>query len=162
LQKALTDTDSRSLLYVLRFANGFQPSAVVARWSPSGNWSFKYNDFDTLNTECFAFPSPNSDKCLAFGTRGTTLRGSVNPATGTITMSVPPRFSGGNALLLALSGGQGPNQRPHQVLATSGARFYDASAFTFGDTQDANGVVGETQTYLYPLDNTPAMDFRMP
>jgi hypothetical protein len=48
------------------------------------------------------------------------------------------------------------------VLATSGARFYDASAFTFGDTQDTNGVVGETQTYLYPLDNTPAMDFRMP
>ena len=43
-----------------------------------------------------------------------------------------------------------------------GARFYDASAFTFGDTQDTDGLVTETQTYLYPLDNTPAMDFRMP
>jgi len=162
LTKALTDTNSQSLLYVLRFSNGFQPSAVVARWSSSNGWSFKYNDYDTLNTECFAVPSPNSDKCLAFGNRGTTLRGSVNTATGTITMSVPPKFSGGLALLLALSGGQGPNQRPHQVLATSGSRFYDASAFTFGDTQDTNGVVGETQSYLYPLDNTPAMDFRMP
>jgi len=80
----------------------------------------------------------------------------------TITISVPPKFPGGNALLLALSGGQGPNQRPHQVLATSGARFYDASVFTFGDTQDTNTLVSETQTYLYPLDNSPAMDFRLP
>jgi hypothetical protein len=162
LAKALSDTNSQSLLYVLRFSNGFQPSAVVARYSPSNGWSFKYNDFDTLNTECAALPSPNSDKCLAYGVAGTPLQGTVNTATGTITMKVPPKFSGGSALLLALSGGQGPNQRPHQVLATSGSRFYDASAFTFGDTQDTNGVVGETQTYLYPLDNTPAMDFRLP
>jgi hypothetical protein len=161
LSQALTDTNSASLLYVLRFANGFQPGAVVARWSPTRGWTFKYNDYDTLATECFAAPSP-SEKCLAFGARGTTIPGSVNVGTGTITMLVPQRYPGGAALLLALSGGQGPNQRPHQVLATSGARFYDASAFTFGDTQDTNGVVDETQTYLYPLDNTPAMDFRMP
>jgi hypothetical protein len=162
LNKALTDTNSQSLLYVLRFANGFQPSAVVARYSPSNGWSFKYNDYDTLNTECLALPSTSSDKCLAFGVRGTTLRGSVNAGTGTITMSVPPRFPGGRSLLVALAGGQGPGQRPHLVQATSGARFYDASAFTFGDTQDTDGLVTETQTYLYPLDNTPAMDFRMP
>jgi hypothetical protein len=162
LTKAMTDTQSASLLYVLRFANGFQPSAVVARYSPVHGWSFKYNDFDTLQTECTAPPSTSSDKCLSFGVAGTTLPGSVNVAAGTITMSVPPTFSGGRPLLVALAGGQGPGQRPHLVQATSGARFYDASAFTFGDTQDTNGVVHETQTYLYPLDNTPAMDFTMP
>jgi hypothetical protein len=162
LNQALSDTNSASLLYVLRFANGFQPSAVTARYSPTHGWSFKYNDYDTLNTECLALPSTSSDKCLAFGVRGTTLRGRVNAGAGTITMSVPPKFPGGRALLVALAGGQGPGQRPHQVQATSGARFYDASAFTFGDSQDTDGVVGETQTYLYPMDNTPAMDFRMP
>jgi len=162
LSQAMSDTHSASLLYVLRFTNGFQVSAVVARYSPSNGWSFKYNDYDSLNTECFAAPSPNSDKCLAFGVRGTPLHGSVAAGSGTITMSVPPKFPGGTRLLVVLAGGQGPNQRPHLVQAVSGSRFYDASAFTFGDTLDTNGVVGETQTYLYPLDNTPAMDFRMP
>jgi hypothetical protein len=162
LTKALTDTHSASLLYVLRFTNGFQVSAVVARYSPVNGWSFKYNDYDSLNTECTALPSTSSDKCLAFGVAGTPLSGRVSAGSGTITMSVPPRFSGGGRLLVALSGGQGPNQRPHLVQAVSGSRFYDASAFTFGDIEDTNGVVDETQTYLYPLDNTPAMDFRMP
>ena len=41
-------------------------------------------------------------------------------------------------------------------------RFYDASVFAFGDTQDTNTLVSETQSYLYPLDNTPAMDFLLP
>ncbi|MGI8414810.1 MAG: hypothetical protein ACR2P2_01095 [Nakamurella sp.] len=162
LTKALADTNSRSLLYVLRFSNGFQPSAVVARYSPTNGWSFKYNDYDTLMTECYAAPTTSSDKCLAFGVAGTPLKGSVNTATGTITMSVPATFVSGRPLLVALAGGQGPGQRPHQVQAVSGSRFYDASAFTFGDTQDTNGLVKETQTYLYPLDNTPAMDFRLP
>ena len=73
-------------------------------------------------------------------------------------MKVP----GGRSLLVALAGGPGPRPRPHQVQATSGARVDDASVFTIGDSQDTDGVVTETQTYLYPLDNTPAMDFRMP
>ncbi|MDQ6875894.1 MAG: glycoside hydrolase [Actinomycetota bacterium] len=163
LAKALADTNSRSLLYVLRFTNGFQPSAVTARYNPSSTpqWTFKYNDYDTLLAECSAPPSSSSDKCLAFGARGTTLQGSTNVGSGTITMSVPPSFTRG-PLLTALAGGQGPNQRPHLIQATSGSRFYDASAFTFGDASLADTVVGTPQTYLYPLDNTPAMDFQMP
>jgi hypothetical protein len=135
---------------------------VVARYSPGNGWSFKYNDYDTLNTECLAVPSTGTDKCLSYGVAGTPLRGSVNAATGTITVSVPAKFASGRALLVALAGGQGPGQRPHQVQATSGSRFYDASVFTFGDTQDTNTLVSETQSYLYPLDNTPAMDFLLP
>lgn len=163
LAKALADTKSQSLLYVLRFSNGFQPSAVVARYSPTNGWSFKYNDYDTLSTECYAAPTTSTtDKCLAFGTAGTPLKGTVDQTTGTITMSVPATFPTGRPLLVALSGGQGAGQRPHEVQATSGSRFYDASAFSFGDSMDTNGVVNETQTYLYPLDNTPAMDFLLP
>jgi hypothetical protein len=162
LSKALSDTHSGSLLYALRFSNGFQPSAVVARYSPTNGWSYKYNDYDTLNTECLAVPSTSTDKCLSYGVAGTPLRGFRNVAAGTITMSVPAKFASGRPLLLALAGGQGPGQRPHQVQAVSGSRFYDASVFTFGDLQDTNTLVNETQSYLYPLDNTPAMDFLLP
>lgn len=52
---------------------------------------------------------------------------------GTITMTVPAKFGGGGQLLVALEGGQGDQQRPHLVAATSGSRFYDAAAFSFGD-----------------------------
>jgi hypothetical protein len=163
LTKALTDTHSASLLYVLRFGNGFQPAAVTARWSPIHGWSFMYDDYATMSTHCTAPPSTStSDKCLAFGVAGLPLQGVVDAGQRLITVSVPVSRPGGSPLLVALAGGQGPGQRPHQVAATPGARFYDASAFTFGDSQDTNGVVGTVQTYLYPLDNTPAMDFQLP
>lgn len=165
LAKALADTNSESLLYVLRFSDGYQPVGVVARYS-SARWSFKFNGYDTLNTQCFAPPSTGSDKCLAFGTRGTPgggVLGSVNVAAGTITMQVPANnVMNGSPQLVALQGSQGDQQRPAQVPAVSGSRFYDASAFSFGDTQSKNTDVAETQSYLYPLDNTPAMDFLLP
>ncbi|MGI8615134.1 MAG: hypothetical protein ACR2KL_14550, partial [Nocardioidaceae bacterium] len=165
LAKAIADTGSRSLLYSLRFTNGFQPSAVTARYNPSSTpqWTFKYNDYDTLAAgECIAPPSTGDDKCLAFGTKGQPLKGSVNSATGVITMTVPAKFSGGGRLLTALAGGEGDQQRPHLVQAVSGSRFYDASAFSFGDASLSDTAPGTPQTYLYTLDNTPAMDFRKP
>ncbi|MGI8682507.1 MAG: hypothetical protein ACR2JO_10360 [Mycobacteriales bacterium] len=162
--KALSDTASRSLLYTLRFSNGFQPSAVTARYNPSSTpqWTYKYNDYDTLMSECNAAPTTSDDKCLAFGARGTSLKGSVNPTTGVITMTVPAKFANGGRLLTALAGGQGDQQRPHLVQAVTGSRFYDASAFSFGDASLSDTVPGTPQSYLYPLDNTPAMDFKLP
>jgi len=165
LAKALADTGSQSLLYSLRFSNGFQPSAVTARYIPASGgspatWSFKYNDYDTLNTECVAPPSTGSDKCLAFGAAGTPLRGSV--AGNTITIPLPATFPTGRPLLVALSGGTGDMQRPHEVQATTGSQFYDASAFSFGDAQSTDSAGTTPQSYLYPLDNTPAMDFLLP
>jgi len=162
LDKALADTRTNSLLYVLRFSSGFQPHAVVARYSPTGGWSFKYNNYDTLLTDCYAAPTTSSDKCLAFGANGTTTRGTVNQSTGTITMTAPKLYPGGRVFLFKLVGGQGDQQRPSQIRATSGTRFYDASAFTFGDVLDRPGDIKNLQTYLYPLDNTPAMDFLLP
>ena len=150
--KAIAETDSQSLLYTLRFVNGFQPSAVTARYNPSSTpqWTFKYNDYDTLSGECLAAPSTGDDKCLAFGTKGQPLKGSVNRTTGVITMTVPAKFSGGRRLLVALSGSEGPNQRPSLVQAVSGSRFYDASAFSFGDASasrsaTSSSVSGKTE-----------------
>ena len=41
----------------------------------------------------------------------------------------------------------------------AGARFYDGTAFSFANT---TGATQDTQSFLYPLDNTPAMDFTLP
>ncbi len=162
LAKALSDTASQSLLYALRFSNGFQPSAVTARYSAQNGWTFKYNDYDTLQGECFAAPTGGDDKCLAFGVKGAALQGKADPATGTITISVPASFAGGRPLLTALQGGTGNGQRPHPVQAVSGSRFYDASVFTLADPAVDDLAPGTPQSYLYPLDNTPAMDFLLP
>jgi hypothetical protein len=155
--KALRDTKSQSLLYVLRFSNGYQVSAVTARTTDGINFTYTYNDYDTLLTECSAGSS--DDKCLSFGQTGTSIQGSVSG--NTITMTVPLKYAAGGARLKQLVGGQGDQQRPRQVLASSGSRFYDATAFTFGDIFPTESSV-LPQTYLSTLDNTPAMDFKLP
>ncbi|MDQ6933774.1 MAG: hypothetical protein M3130_00480 [Actinomycetota bacterium] len=162
--KALADTRSRSLLYTLRFVNGFQPVSATARYNPASTpqWTFKFNDYDTLSSECSAPPSTSDDKCLAFGRIGQPLKGSVDRATGTITITVPAKYSTGYRLLTALAGSQGAGQRPHLVPAVTGSRFYDASAFSFGDPSASDTVSKTPQSYLYTLDNTPAMDFIKP
>jgi len=162
LDKAIADTKSGSLLYVLRFTGGYQVHAVIARYSPAFGWTFKYNDYDTLVTDCYAPPSSSGDKCLAFGANGTNTTGKVDMVNGTVTINAPKLFPGGAAFLKALQGGTGDQQRPRQVTATAGTHFFDASAFTFGDPQDRPKMVTEIQSYLYPLDNTPAMDFLLP
>lgn len=173
LAKALADTNSKSLLYVLRFSDGYQPAAAVARYQPAdpvagtaATWTFKFNNYQTLATQCLALPSTSDDKCLAFGVAGKPgngVLGTVNATTGTITMQVPRNnVNDGTTQLFALQGGQGDSQRPAQVAAASGTRFYDASAFTFGDSLAKVGDIQEVQSYLYPLDNTPAMDFLLP
>jgi uncharacterized repeat protein (TIGR01451 family) len=77
----------------------------------------------------------------------------VRQSTGDITLTVP------GSLLRALSGPTGPGQRPNEVPATAGSRFYDATAFSLGNTVSATQ---DAQSFLYPLDNTPSMDFVMP
>jgi len=49
--------------------------------------------------------------------------------------------------------------RPLESPAVSGSRFYDGTAFTFANNA---GPTQDNQTFLYTLDNTPAMDFRLP
>ena len=72
---------------------------------------------------------------------------------GRIILTVP------GSLLRALSGPTGPGQRPTEVAATAGSRFYDATAFSLGNTVSPTQ---DAQSWLYPLDGTAAMDFVVP
>ena len=92
------------------------------------------------------------DKCILYP-GDQPIQGDVNQATGTIRLSVP-RF-----LLRALSGSTGPGERPSEVAATVGSRFYDGTAFSLGNTISP---IQTLQSFLYPLDNTPSMDFLLP
>ncbi len=152
LTQAMTDTGSGSLLWIWRFTNGYQDAAVSARYA-AGSFTFGFNDYTTGGSPCeVVVPPAVSEKCVVYpGT--TTVQGAVDQATGKIRVSVP------RSLLRALSGTDA-NGRPLETttLAAGVSRFYDGTAFSFGNA-NANPSV---QSFLYPLDNTPAMDFLLP
>ncbi len=164
LAEALAATDSQSLLYVFRFTNGFQPGGAVARYNPSATkqWTFGYSDYDAMAGECTAAPSTSDDKCLSFGAETTRASGKVVRKRGLITLRVPAVNGKGVTRLMALRHGKGDHLQRNSVRATAGSRFYDASAFSFGDPSTSGSPKGTPQSYLYPLDNTPAMDFLFP
>ncbi len=150
LQTALTDTASQSLLWVFRFVNGYQAVAASARWNPVEGFSFGYNDYRTGANPCASSPV-NEDKCLIYP-GDTPIQGLVDQGSGTISFSVP-RY------LLRALGPPDPNGRPTEVPATVGSRFYDAAVFTLGNNA---APTQDVQSFLYPLDNDPAMDFLLP
>jgi len=151
LTNTVTRTGSQSLLWVWRFTNGLQDAAAAARWNPAQGFSFGFNDYTTGATPCES-PAGSGEKCLLYP-GDTPLQGDVNQSTGTIRISVPRH------LLRALSGGTGPGQRPNEVPAKAGDRLYDGTAFSLGNTLSPIQTV---QSFLYPLDNTPSMDFLLP
>jgi uncharacterized repeat protein (TIGR01451 family) len=152
LQQALVDTGSQSLLWVFRFTNGYQDAAASARWNPAQGFTFGYNDYTTGSAPCESSGPATSDKCILYP-GSTPIQGAVRQSMGEITLTVPA------SLLRALSGPTGPGQRPSEVAATAGSRFYDATAFSLGNTVSPTQDV---QSFLYPLDNTPSMDFVVP
>ncbi len=155
-QTALTDTmtrtGSQSLLWVLRFSNGYQDVAAAARWNPVQGFTFGYNEYTTGTALCESTGPSNGDKCMLYP-GDMPLIGEVDQAKGTIRFNVP------RSLLRGLSGGTGPGQRPTEVAATVGTRFYDATVFSLGNTVSP---VQTVQSFLYPFDNTPSMDFLLP
>ncbi len=144
-------TGSLSLLWVFRFTNGYQDAAASARWNAGQGFTFGYNDYTTGSTPCESATN-SSEKCIVYP-GNTPIQGSVDQATGTIKLSLPLE------LLRALSGPTGPGQRPSEVPATAGSRFYDATAFSLGNTISASQ---DLQSFLYPFDNSPSMDFLLP
>jgi hypothetical protein len=151
LTQALADTGGQSLLWVWRFANGYQDSAVSARWNPVSGFSFGWNDYTTGGSPCTGVTNAQGEKCVVYpGTQP--VAGTVDQATGTITLTVP------RSALRQLSGADA-NGRPLEQPAAAGARFYDGSAFSFANT---TGATQDTQSFLYTLDSTPAMDFLLP
>ena len=152
LNSALLDTGSQSLLWVFDFVNGFQASAASARWNPAQGFTFGYNDYTTGSTPCENTAPVTNEKCVIYP--GTTpISGQVQQNRGQIVLTVPA------SLLRALSGPTGPGQRPTEVPATAGSRFYDGTAFSLGNTLSPTQ---DEQSWLYPLDNTAAMDFVVP
>lgn len=148
LLDTMVRTQSQSLLWVFRFTNGHQDAAASARWNPAQGFTFGYNDYTTGGTPCIP-ANDNGDKCVKYP-GDWPIVGDVNQDAGTIRLSVP-RF-----LLRGLQGPTGHRQRPQEVGADVGTRFYDATAWSLGNTLSP---IQDLQTFLYPLDNTPAMDF---
>ncbi|HMI99892.1 MAG TPA: hypothetical protein VK488_08675 [Gaiellaceae bacterium] len=145
-------TQSQSLLWLLRFTNGYQDVAAGARWNAGQGFSFGYNDYTTGNPLCEPAGPATQDKCILYP-GDQPIQGDVNQVTGTIRFNIP-RY-----LMRALSGPTGPGQRPLEVAATVGSRFYDGTAFSLGNSVSVDQTV---QSFLYPLDNTPSMDFLLP
>jgi hypothetical protein len=153
LQSTLLRTQSLSLLWVWRFTNGYQDVAAAARWNAIQGFTFGYNEFTTGLVPCApAGPgSAASEKCILYP-GDQPIEGDVDVDSGTIRLSVPRH------LLRALDGPTGHGQRPTEVPAEAGSRFYDGTAFSLANANATPAV----HTFLYPLDNTPAMDFVLP
>jgi hypothetical protein len=150
LLDTLARTQSQSLLWVFRFTNGYQDAAASARWNPVHGFTFGFNDYTTGSTPCASGTSA-SEKCLVYP-GGTPIQGDVDQGSGTIRLSVP-RY-----LLRALSGTTGHEERPAEVPAALGSRFYDATAWSLGNPASP---VQDFQSFLYPFDSTPSFDFRL-
>jgi hypothetical protein len=147
LQQAMSSTGSQSLLWVFRFFNGYLPSAASVRYNPGQGFTFGYNDLTVGSAQC----GSSGDKCMQYP-GDTPLKGKVDQAAGTMTLSVP------RTLLKALNGPTGDGQRPSLTKAQPGSLFYDATLFSLGNVSPTQSA----QSFLYPADNTPAMDFELP
>jgi hypothetical protein len=151
LLDTMTRTQSQSLLWVFRFTNGHQDVAASARWNPVHGFTFGYNEYTTGPTPCLPATS-DGDKCIRYP-GDWPIQGKVDQESGTIQLSVP------RWLLRGLEGPTGHRERPTEVPATVGTRFYDATAWSLGNTLSP---VQDVQSFLYPLDSTPALDFLLP
>jgi hypothetical protein len=152
LAQALADTGGQSLLWVWRFANGYTDSAASARWNPAQGFTFGWTDYTNGAVPCVGATNVDGEeKCVVYpGDKP--LTGKVDPLAGTITLTVPASY-------LRQLGSPDAYGRPLEQPATRGARFYDGTAFSFANNA---GATQDNQTFLYTLDNTPAMDFLLP
>jgi hypothetical protein len=151
LQSTMTRTASQSLLWVFRFTNGYQDAAAAARWNGVQGFTFGHNDYTTGAQPCQS-SGPAGGKCILYP-GDQPIPGAADQTTGTIRLSIP-RF-----LLRALTGSTGPGERPTESAAGVGSRFYDGTAWSLGNTLSP---VQTVQSFLYPFDNAPAMDFLLP
>jgi hypothetical protein len=146
-QDAATSGVGTSLLYLFRWNNGYQPHGVTARWSPLTDWTFTYDGYETASTES-GQADPTAEKIIVYP--GTTpIKGTVEEDRGVIRMSVPRN-------LLKAFGPVDSANRPTEVAATTGSLMTSAVAYSLVNIPPA-----AVQSYYYPLDNAPAMDFKL-
>jgi len=137
-----------SLVWAWRFTNGWQDAAAVAEWSSADGWTFGYDNYTTDPGTCGG--TGPGGKCEIYP-GGTSIHGSVNQLTETITLVVP-------ASVLHPLGANDAFGRRLQTTATAGSRFYDGTAFSFLNSSPH----ASTQSWMTQLDNTPAFDFLLP
>lgn len=82
---------------VVRFANGYQDSAVSARRNPVQEFTLGWNDYTTGGSPCLSTVNAQGEKCVVFP-GATPIIGKADQLTGTGTVTVPA------SLLLQLSG----------------------------------------------------------
>jgi hypothetical protein len=153
LAKTLTATGGQSIEWIWRFTNGYQDSAASAAWSPGAGWTFGFDGYTLGAAPCESATTAagQSEKCQVYP-QATSIQGKADPVTGTITLVVP------KSVLRQLSGSDGAG-RPLESAADSGSRLYDGTAFSLVNTTSPTQA---QQSFLYTLDNTPAMDFLLP
>jgi uncharacterized repeat protein (TIGR01451 family) len=158
-------TGSQSQLWIFRFVNGYQAAAAVASYNPAfdtdpndGNpaegFRFGFNNYTTGAAPCVGTPVSLGEKCVVYpGATPIPGQVTVDPVTGIgrIRMRVPRN-------LLKALGPADAFGRPTLVSAANGSRFYDATAFSLGNTLSPTQDV---QSFLYPFDNTRAFDFTL-
>jgi hypothetical protein len=151
LTSALSDAQGQSLQWIWRFTNGYTDSAASASWSTTNGWQFGFDDYTTGGAPCSTVTGAADEKCQVYP-QAKPIFGRVDVAAGTITLTVPLDY-------LRQLGPNDDNARPTEIAATSGARFYDGTAFSLVNTVSPTQ---SQQTFLATLDNTPAFDFVLP
>ena len=146
-QAAATSGVGSSMLYLFRWNNGYQPHGVTARWSPLTDWTFTYDGYETASTES-GQADPTAEKIIVYP--GTTpIPGTVEEDSGILRMTVP-------ANLLKAFGPVDEANRPTEVPAKQGSLMTSAVAYSLVNIPPA-----AVQSYYYPIDNAPAMDFKL-
>ena len=157
LDQALAAGTAQSLLWIFRYVDGYRYAAASARWNPVEGFTFGFNDYVATASECGSpsapdNPAQSNDQCLQYP-GDVPIDGAVDQETGTIELTVPLE------LLQALEGGEGPGEQPAEVPAEPGDRIYDATVFA---VTNSASPTQEVQSFLYPVDGTPAMDVLIP
>jgi hypothetical protein len=149
-QDAAASANGTSLIYLFRWNNGYQPAGATARWSPVTGWTFAFDNYETASTES-GQADPTAEKIVVFpGT--TTIPGDVNEDAGIIRMTVP------GDVLKGLGAPYDEFNRPSEVEGGPGTLLTSAVAYALVNVPP----VPEVQSYLYPVDNAPALDFLVP
>ncbi|HWL37092.1 MAG TPA: hypothetical protein VNQ77_12960 [Frankiaceae bacterium] len=149
-QDAAASANGTSLIYLFRWNNGYQPAGATARWSPVTGWSFAFDNYETASTES-GQADPTAEKIVVYpGT--TTIPGDVNEDAGIIRLVVP------GDVLKGLGAPLDEYNRPSEVEGGPGTLMTSGVAYALVNVPP----VPEVQSYLYPVDNAPAMDFLVP
>ena len=145
-QAAAAAGGGTSLVYLFRWNNGYQPAGATARWSPVTGWTFGYDAYTTASTQS-GQADPTAEKIIIYP-GATAIQGIANEDNSIIRMSVP------RSLLRTLGKPDAAN-RPTEVPAVTGSVLTGAVAYSLVNIAPDARV----QSYLYPVDNAPAMDF---